>query len=221
MSARDGWAREIKKLYPDRILNGAVSGYDTCQELHWFRKLDAELQIDAVIVQMCPNDIDGSPVLVPKDDDSYRYFTGSSAFDIPQWVLHSHFLTYFMFQYGIQHVATSVDEQQMEKEQYTKQCLKELKEEVGERPFHAIIFPVLSDQRSEHLRGWNSEHQLRNIAQDLQVSHIFLREHMNDVQIKLLRERENDHVHPSSEGSLLFLEKILPFLRKDVELNLE
>ncbi|MEC7986939.1 MAG: SGNH/GDSL hydrolase family protein [Myxococcota bacterium] len=221
LSTSDGWARALQKRYPKRIINGSVSGYDTCQELHWFRELDKRIQIDAVILQMCPNDIGGSPVLVPKDDHTYRYFTGSRAFDFPRWILRSHLLSYFMFQYAIENIAAPLEEDPVQIEQHTRQCLRELRNEVGNRPLHIIIFPVLSDDQNEHLKGWNSEQQLKSIAQDVGVSYLFLRDSMEGMAFSSLRERPDDHVHPSAEGSISLLETIVPFLQKDSRLTFE
>lgn len=220
LSDRDGWAQIFGDKYPDRVINGAVSGYGTCQELHWFRELDRRIQIEGLILQMCPNDLGGSASLVPLENGDVRYFWGEDGFDVPNWIFSSHLLTYAMLHYGIRNSAAPASSNK-QKYQYNKQCLIELQKELGKRPFSVLLFPVLSDDPKEHPKGWEDEVILGNIVKEAGITHLSLRKSLPNTQFQSLRERERDHVHPSTEGSQLFMTVILPFLHSQFQLNRE
>ena len=218
LSDREGWASLIAQKYPHRIRNGAVSGYGNCQELHWFKELDSRIKIEGVILQMCPNDFEGSAALVPMENGSIRYFWGSKGFDVPRWIFSSHFLTYSVLNYGIQNTAAPANSP-AQQYQYTKQCLIALQKELGSRPFSIIIFPVLSDSKKEHLKGWRDEEHLHQIVAETKIPYLSIREAFPNSQFKQLRENPIDHVHPSMEGSELFMTAIVPFLEKHYDLK--
>ena len=220
LSDRDGWAQLIEEKYPDRIINGAVSGYGTCQELHWFRVIDQRIQVEGLILQMCPNDLGGSASLVPLENGNIRYFWGEEGFDVPNWIFSSHLLTYAMLHYGIRNTAVPASNAKQQY-QYTKQCLIELQKEVGKRPFSILIFPVLSDSPKEHPKGWQDEVELENIVEETGINYISLRKSLPNTQFQLLRERKQDHVHPSMKGSQKFMTTILPFLQHQSQFSLE
>ncbi len=50
---------------PVAVRNGAVSGYNTCQEADALRAHLAHARVDAVIVQTCANDLQGSVTVLP------------------------------------------------------------------------------------------------------------------------------------------------------------
>lgn len=210
-----GWldivAENIKEL---KFLNSAVSGYETCQELNLMNELIPLVHPDRVIVQMTPNDIGGSPVLIPLDDGRARYFLASKAFDFPIWVLSFKSIAYLTLRLGAARNAQEMNSSD-HAEQYTRRCLEEIRDTVHPDQLLAILFPSLLPLENNERDAWRSELKIEGMLQELQIPHISLRATFEaGGDIRRLQRQSRDNIHPSAEGHELAAAAIERFVRE-------
>ena len=215
LTDRYGWLHMLQKKHEDvDFLNAAVTGYNTCQERNFFSELDPILQPDAIIIQMCPNDLSGSPVLTPIGDGTFRYFTGDKAFDFPSWVLHSRLLTYGVLQYGAANMARQWRISDSDSLAFSRGCLQLLQKEAGDRPLVAVVFPSLMPTGNTERNAWKLEEKIYQLLDELNISYLKLRPVLEEGgDIRRLQERPNDIIHPSLEGHKLASQAVEQFLR--------
>ncbi len=77
----DALAAELGR--PVVVLNGAVSGYNTCQEAGALRAHLGAVRVDAVVVQTCVNDLGGSVTLLPSSPGWSKVFAAGRWRSIP------------------------------------------------------------------------------------------------------------------------------------------
>ncbi len=168
------------------VWNASVGGYGTCQEAAVARELLAVARPDAVVVETCPNDVFGSPVVMTGPSGAAEVVMGGRLRAVPRPLLHV-----AMFRLALPLLAvsgrydTTVAEAQA--------CARDLVATVGAIPLVVVHFPALVDDPAHPLLV-----EERNVlAAWSDVPGIRLRERLSERgPLSRLRESSADAIHP-------------------------
>lgn len=225
ISARRYWVAGLRRLEeaardgaPVTVWNAAVSGYNPCQEIHSFRFLLGHLQPDRVLVQLCANDLERSPVLIRLPGGFIRYVSARADLTFPGPVLRSRLATYLVLR-GASAWGTGMGSEDSA-EPPTLTCLEGMAAlaQEAEIPLAMVLFPVFDaavpSEREQALRA--DEERLRAMVEDLDdVTFCDLRpaferalEEGPAIDLTGYREKSGDFVHPSRSAQDLAAEEI-------------
>lgn len=185
------------------VLNAGVSGYDTCQELRLLIEVGLAVSPDLVLLQTCPNDIGGSPVMAPLPDGRVRYFVGHQAFDFPAFVLHSRVLSYGVLRYGALRSARELAVNTEDSAAYTASCLDGIQDLTRHHDISlaAVLFPLLiptGDAAGPHPSAHHDfEDRLGVMLDERQIPLMRLRPTLEaDGDITQWQRSSEDVIHP-------------------------
>ena len=215
VSVQQGWIHIAYETLPElHLFNSSLSGYETCQQLDVLNELLPKIQPDWVLLQMTPNDIGGSPVLIPLEDGRARYFLATEAFDFPAWVLAFKSITYVTLRVGAARSARKMRSND-EAERYTRRCLEEIQSSVRSDQLLAVLFPSPLPLHNTERTAWESELKIAAMLQELGISHLYLREAFESGgDIRRLQQHSNDNIHPNAQGHGLAAVEIEGFIRR-------
>ncbi len=138
------------------------------------------------MLQTCPNDLGGSPVLVFLGDGQIQLSLGEEMWIFPPWVLSSRLATYSVLRWGRRRAAGG------NRPEFFSRCLELLVRETAQRdvPLALVEFPVLLDA---------VEQDTRTLAQ----WEVTISERLGALGLPRLRVRESlQEQGPSGEGGM-------------------
>lgn len=170
-------------LGPVEVWNASVGGYGTCQEAAAAEELVGLARPDVVVVETCPNDVFGSPVVLAGHDGFASAVVDGERRRFPRVLLAS-----ALFRRGLGR-ATGAAKAQTTVEA-ARECARRLVRVVGSIPLVVVHFPALVD---------DPRHPLLAEERDVEAAWadapgIRLRERLG--RVAELRESPTDLFHP-------------------------
>lgn len=171
---------------PVEVWNASVGGYGTCQEAAAARELLPLARPDVVVVETCPNDVFGSPVVLTGEGGSPEVVLGGGRLTFPRPLLHI-----AMFRLGLTQLAVrGRDDTTVEA---ARACARELVATVGSTPLVVVHFPGLVDDPAHPLLADEAD----VLAAWSDTPGIRLRERLTRLgPLAELRESSTDLIHP-------------------------
>jgi len=213
----NGTGDALREVYPEaQVLSAGHSGYNTCQEYQLVRELIGPVHPDLVVLQTCPNDIGGSPVLVPLGEGRMRYFVGDRSFDAPGVLFYSHLATAALVRFGAATLAEPSAFEGSAGVAYFDSCLSALRDTLVSReiPLVAVHFPVLAAPGVESERPhFRKEAHIVEQTTALAIPALELRP-LLEAQGDMASHRPDDldYIHPNKQAQALIGDALGPWL---------
>lgn len=191
-----------------------VPGYNTCQELSMLREtIDGSLP-DVVLLQACPNDVRGSPVLV-RTGGWVRYFSEGTVVEFPEVFLRSRFLTHGMLAVAPKTAGENLDSGGA----LAATCLRDLRDEVGARGVElvAVLFPLFYPDDAPAV-ALVEEVAMRSLLTESHIPFVELRPAYEAAGPMVQhRDTPTDFIHPSLAGQRIAAGAIASWMLVEIE----
>lgn len=212
IAAQHSWvastSTELNLSAPTRVHNAGVSGYDPCHALYTWQEIGPRLRPQRVLLQLCPNDLMASSLLVPEAGGQQRYLLGAGggvtrSFTFPGWVLRSQLATTLTLALGPSLWAQADRMGPWELEAAVGRCVGELDRQVRSAgaELTAALFPALVDVGAlgEEGRSLADEARLERLVLNQGVPLLNLRGALGP-ELVSARAHPHDLFHPSHEA---------------------
>ena len=169
------------------VWNAALGGYGTCQAAAAARELAPIARPHVVVVQTCPNDVFGSPVVLTGPEGDASVILGGGRRRFPRALLHS-----ALFRTGVMQLAGRGQPDATVAE--ARACAQGLLAALGTTPVVVVHFPALVDDPADPLLREEAD----VLAAWSDAPGIRLRERLTPRRhLAALRETTADPIHPS------------------------
>lgn len=188
----------------------AAAGYNTCQELSMYLERVEVARPDFVVLQTCPNDVVGSPVLL-RVGSQVRYFVDDTYVEFPAWVTHSRFLTLAVLSFGERQPHGLITAGPG----FVKRCLADLRAAVGSRgiPLATVFFPLFWTESEAPEGMLADEVAMRRLVSESGIPMVDLRPVYEAAgPVTGFRSHPGDFIHPNAQGQQLAAEATARFI---------
>lgn len=202
------------------IFNGAVSGYNLCQDWMTLRELAPLTEPDLLLVQSCTNDVLGSLVLRPTSRGGLVMDTGGGGtMRLPGAILHSRFLTFLAVRYGASKMSDRLAGGRHIED--ATRCLAGVRDLALQLkvPARVLLFPELVDPGELGFQeALHQEATIQERAEFVGLTVISLRSVLEgEGGMARFRPGEHDRIHPNQVGQDMIVQGMLSELVSLIE----
>jgi len=195
------------------VVNAGVMGYDTELEYRYLKHRGLKLNPDLVLVQFCPNDFGGTPVIIKKSDGSWLALDGRrrlSKLINPHLLVRSR-----LYEFVALRLLSISKKKKGVLRDNVKEPLRRIKQLLEKEgiPFYFIVFPLLEESGY----GRITYQTVMGIVKELDLSThtIDLFPYYSHFDFEMIKD---DPFHPNQKGqrivAIVLMEKLKAFLDK-------
>lgn len=196
----------LKQLYGEEKFeywNAGVESFNTKQEVEYYKKYNASIKPDHVILTFHLNDFKATPVAFYTDDDKLVIYTPNRPLTpINRWLFTNSHLYRFVLVAALNQRDTDAIEAEIH------QSLQELRDLLSRDGIEltVLVFPWLDRYQEWPLFRKQARDTILRLLEDLQIQYIDLLDPLHaaleaGVEVK---EKPRDRTHPSSEVAVYF-----------------
>lgn len=205
VTRRGRMVRALQKLYGDSAYeywNAGVESFNVAQELVFYRRHNAALQPDEVVLTFHNNDFQETPLVFRKDGELQIYSTRKDRSHINPWLLEHCYVYRWLMGLSLGRL------DQERQSQAVGQQLRDWQKELDQQhiAFRVVLFPILKplDQWSAREK-WSRETSLR-LLRESGIAHFDLMPTLERcLQARVpVQENPEDSWHPSDAAAAEF-----------------